>query len=59
MKFCGGSQTVSMKMAEHLGGEFEVNELRMKPSKYLFPTKDEVKMARTEKFSSSLVFFTP
>ena len=58
MKFCGGSQTVSMKMAEHLGGEFEVNELRMKPSKYLFPNKDEVKMARTEKFSSSLVFFT-
>ena len=59
MKFCGGSQTVSMKMAEHLGGEFEVNELRMKPCKYLFPYKDEVKMARTEKFFSSLVFFTP
>lgn len=59
MKFCGGSQAVSMKMAEHLGGEFEVNELRMKPRKYLFPYKDEVKMARTEKFSSSLVFFTP
>ena len=24
MKFCGGSQTISIKMAQELGGKFEV-----------------------------------
>lgn len=29
MKFCGGSQTISIKMAQELGGKFEVMLVRI------------------------------